>query len=120
MPVVADSEANSLVTSFTNRTLTLALMDGDPRDGGVELAAVGGYARVTLAAAAWATAVSRARTTTNPAQFPNPTAAWSATATWWALYDGATCVFAAPLATPVTVSAAGGTGPRVYPTVWVA
>lgn len=101
-------------------TFELALFAGDPATTGTELAATGGYARVTV--------------TNNGTNFPAPadgqltgafqafpvsTAAWSGVASHWALIDAATDDIwdADALEEEIVVDAAGAT-PSVRPVIY--
>lgn len=94
----------------------LALFVGDPLLGGVEVTG-GGYARVAVAAAAWAAAVDGMKETTNPVAFPATTAAWANAATHWALYAGTVMWDCGPLVEPLEVTGAGS-GPLVQVAVF--
>ena len=87
----------------------LALFNGDPTATAVELAADGGYARVSLPndGTSWPGADGGATSVT--ADFPFSTGAWSDTATWWALYadDGTTMWDCGPLEQEISVDQAG-------------
>lgn len=97
----------------------LALFAGDPTIAGVELASTGGYARVTVANdATWAASVSGLKTTVAPVAFAAATAAWSDTATHWALLDSVGVMWdCARLSAPITVTAAGPV-PTVSPEIF--
>lgn len=71
----------------------VALFDGDPESGGVELSATGGYVRVVVAndGTNWPAAVGGAKSSA-PVLFPTSTAAWSDTAKWFVLFDAADSV----------------------------
>lgn len=90
----------------------LALFYGDPRDGGTELAADGGYARVTVDAADWS-AASGGEKTTAWMQLPPTTDAYSSMATHWALIASGEVLWdSGPLTEPLEVTGAGD-GPLV-------
>jgi hypothetical protein len=99
----------------------LALFTDDPRLGGVELDATGGYVRVVVTndgtnwpAASGGMKVGAFQT------FPDSTAAWSDTAKWWVLFDhadGTTRWDAGPLDDEIDVNAAGA-GPVTRPSIY--
>jgi hypothetical protein len=89
----------------------LALFTADPRLGGTELAATGGYARVVIAnnGTNWPGA-SGGSTTSAQIVLPTSTAAWSDTATWFVLFDAADSVTrwdAGALAQEIDIDVAG-------------
>lgn len=72
-------------------TFELALFAGDPSTTGTELAATGGYARVSVTNNGTNfPAPSDGQLTGALQTFPTSSAAWSAVATHWALIDAAT------------------------------
>lgn len=91
----------------------VALFDGDPTQGGVELAG-SGYARGALNnATGWLAAVDGLKATVAPVAFPASTAAWN-TARYWALFDTVTATWweYARLVEPLEVTTAAP-GPTV-------
>jgi hypothetical protein len=99
----------------------VALFNGDPVLGGTELAATGGYARVTITnnGTTWPDA-SAGATTSATVTFPTSTAAWSDTATHFVLYDHADSVTqwdSGLLKDEISVDAAGE-APRAELTIY--
>jgi hypothetical protein len=91
----------------------VALFDGDPLLGGLELTSAGGYARVTVTnnGTNWPAAASGAKTSA-AVTFPTSSGAWSSTATHWVLYDdadGTTAWDSAPLDDEIDINEAGDT-----------
>lgn len=86
-----DNDYGSTAGPNAPASLEVALFDGDPLLGGLELTSDGGYARVTVAndGTTWPTAASGGAKTMATASFPTPTGAWSSTATFFVLYDAA-------------------------------
>lgn len=72
--------------------LEVALFNGDPLLGGTELTGDGGYAAVSVPndGATWPDAASGGAKTSAVISFPDPTAAWSDTATFFVLRDAST------------------------------
>jgi hypothetical protein len=91
-------------------TIRVRLFDGDPREGGAELPATGGYAAVTVnnASAVFPDASGGVKTTT-PISFGTSTAAWGAVATWAVLENptNGNRLDGVALAEDVNVTAAG-------------
>lgn len=89
-------------------SFALALFNGDPANGGVEVTGTGGVARATVAndVATWPAAATGAKTSA-PITFSTSTGAMSDTATWWVLFNGADMGDSRPLDTEVDVLAAG-------------
>lgn len=87
-------------------SLDLALFFGEPGNGGTELTSAGGYARVTIAAADW-TSGTDGSVTAGPIDFADATDAWSDTATFWCLVEGADLAEYGALTDPVEVTGAG-------------
>lgn len=88
----------------------VALFTNDPDLGGVELDAIGGYARVvwTNNGTNWP-AASGGQKTSAPLAFPDATDAWSDTAKWYVLYDAADSTTqwdGAPLSDEISITAA--------------
>lgn len=96
----------------------LALFTDDPRLGGVELDATGGYARVVVTndGTSWP-AASGGMKTCAVQTFADATGAWSDTATWWVLLDGSTMWDGAPLDDEIDINEAGA-GPVVQPKIY--
>lgn len=84
----------------------VALFDGDPDIGGVELDG-NGYARGSLAATDWNPASDGVKTS-DPVAVGSPSGDWS-TALWVGLYDATVGAWAdvVPLAEPLDVTGAG-------------
>jgi hypothetical protein len=94
-------------------TFYIALLTGDPRDGGVEVAG-SGYARVALAntTAVWGPATGGQKSA--DAVFPDATGTWT-TARWWAAADtdsSTDWVLAGQLSERVRLTT-GDTGPTI-------
>lgn len=72
-------------------SLQVALFDGDPLTGGVELAPDGGYVRVTVPndGSTWPTAPDGGAVTSVALSWGPSTDAWSAVATHFVLFDDA-------------------------------
>jgi hypothetical protein len=95
----------------------LAMFNGDPMFGGVEITGPG-YARVTIPNdATWAAAVDGMKSTS--ASFPAPTGAWDE-ATHWGLYNGTALGFTDSFDTPLDVTGASPSGPLVQITIYFA
>lgn len=73
-------------------SLQVALFTDDPLLGGVELAAVGGYARAVVPndGTTWPAAASAGSKSSAVISFGTSTDAWSDTASWFVLFDAAT------------------------------
>lgn len=102
-----------------SQTWELALFDGDPMVDGVELdgTTAPGYARVTIAPAAWAPADAGAKGLATPAEFPAPTDAW-VEVSHFALFGPDGCGDTAPLTEALEVTGASADGPLVSPVVF--
>jgi hypothetical protein len=92
-------------------TLYAALYNGDPRSGGVELTSSGGYARVAYSnnGTNFGAASGGAKTNLTDIVWPTSTAAYSATATWFAFLDnsaGGNLMEVGALSPTLTVSGA--------------
>jgi hypothetical protein len=118
MPLVSDDGENAALAACYGdghaanwpASFSLSLFDGDPRSGGVELAASGGYAAVAVAnnSTNFPAPVS-GEIVTPSFSFPTSTGAWSGEATWWVLRDGATLLEGGELDDPVDVTTSGTT-----------
>lgn len=95
-------------------TVYMALFAGDPADTGVELTSAGGYARVAITndTTHWPAAAGGQKANALEVAFPASSAAWSATATHFALMSALTAgnkLDSALLTSPVAVTAAATT-----------
>lgn len=89
-------------------SVTIRLFDGDPRDGGVELDAVGGYEGLTVTNDDTTFPPADAGAKTTPLlDFGTSTDAWSASATWAVIEADSILIEAFQFDTPVTVAEAG-------------
>lgn len=104
----------------SSATHELALFTGDPRTGGTELTATGGYARVSITndGTNWP-APSGGMILGADQTFAASSGAWSDTATWWVLYavDSGEMADGMPLDDEIDVSVTGET-PRVRPRIF--
>jgi hypothetical protein len=91
----------------------LALFFGDPRDGGTELTSDGGYVRVTVDGDTDWTTPADGKYPTVQKFFPAPSAAWSNSATHWALIDPVTGYLwdSGRFVEPIIVAEAGSNQP---------
>lgn len=91
----------------------VGLLDGDPGEGGTELATVGGYARVdcTNDGTMWPPAEGGVKTSTVVA-FPSTTDAWPDDAEFWGIYVNGALFDYGRLSDPVAVDGAGP-GPQL-------
>lgn len=89
----------------------VALFVGDPANGGTELPATGGYARVTVPndATTWPDAPADGSITSAPVTFPTSSAAWDDAPTHFQLFNADTgdAGDSGVLADPVSVLGAG-------------
>ena len=100
--VLLDAWLGATKAAGVPASLDLALFDAHPDDGGNELDATGGYARVPVATdgTVWPAAVGGRKESVDIALAGTST--YNTTARWWALYSGTTRYFTMPLAEPVT------------------
>lgn len=106
-----DALLDGVYGSGSPASFQIALFDGDPVLGGAELAATGGYARVTVANdSTLFPGASGGSTTSVPVAFAASTAAWSDTANYWVAYDaadGVTAYGSGLLSVEISVTEAG-------------
>lgn len=112
MPLIAVAAQNYMLdrmwSAAPDTPVEVGLLSGDPRAGGVELAATGGYARYTVGTwgAFWTAAADGVKQSIE-FDFPMPTDAWPVAAAWEGIYVDGVLWDAAPLLEPVVVTGPG-------------